>query len=48
MYVVREAIADYRNKEKWSGLMYRAATTDFSWNKSAGKYEELYFDMLRY
>ena len=48
MYVVREAIADYKNKEEWSKLMYRAATTDFSWNQSAKQYEALYFDMLRY
>ena len=48
MYVVREAIADYKNKEEWSKLMYRAATTDFSWNHSAKQYEALYMDMLKY
>lgn len=46
MYVVREAIADYRNKEEWAKLMYRAATTDFSWRHSAKQYEALYMDML--
>ena len=48
MFVVKEAIADYRNREVWSQLMYRAATTDFSWSRSAKQYEALYFDMLSY
>lgn len=48
MFVVREAIASYKNKEEWAKLMYRAATTDFSWNQSAKQYEALYFDMLKY
>ena len=48
MYVIREAISDYKNKEEWAKLMYRAATTDFSWNKSAKDYESLYYDMLKY
>ncbi len=48
MYVVREAIAAYKNKEEWAKLMYRAATTDFSWNHSAKQYESLYYDMLKY
>ena len=48
MYVVREAIAAYKNKEEWAKLMYRAATTDFSWNQSAKQYESLYYDMLKY
>ena len=48
MFVVREAIAAYKIKEEWAKLMYRAATTDFSWNQSAKQYEALYFDMLKY
>ena len=47
MYVVREAIANYKNKEEWKKLMYRAATTDFSWSHSAKDYEALYLDMLK-
>lgn len=47
LYVLREAVNDYKNKEEWSKLMYRAATTDFSWNHSAKEYEALYFDMLK-
>lgn len=47
MYVVRKAVADYKNKEEWAKLMYRAATTDFSWSHSAKEYEALYLDMLK-
>ncbi len=46
LYVIREACSDYRNKEEWKKLMYRAATTDFSWSHSALEYEALYLNML--
>ncbi len=47
LYVIREACADYQNKETWEKLMYRAATTDFSWMRSAKDYENLYLNMLK-
>ena len=47
LYVIRQAISDYKNKAEWEKLMYRAATTDFSWNNSAEKYSKLYLDMLK-
>jgi len=47
LYVIRQAISDYKNKEEWAKLMYRAATTDFSWNHSAKDYETLYLNMLK-
>ncbi len=47
LYVIREALSDYKNKEEWSKLMYRAATTDFSWSHSAKEYEALYLNMLK-
>ena len=46
LYVIREAVADYKNKKVWSQLMYRAATSDFSWTNSAKQYEALYLSML--
>ncbi len=46
LYVIREAMTDYKDKKKWSQLMYRAATSDFSWNNSAKQYEALYMSML--
>ncbi len=47
MYVLRQAVSDFKNKEEWSKLMFRAVTTDFSWNHSAKDYESLYLDMLK-
>lgn len=47
LYVIRQAISAYKNKEEWAKLMYRAATTDFSWNHSAKEYEALYLEMLK-
>lgn len=47
LYVVRQAINDYKDKEKWSQLMHRVLTTDFSWARSAKEYERLYLDMLK-
>ena len=47
LYVIRQAVSDYKNKKEWEKLMYRAATTDFSWNNSAKKYSQLYLDMLK-
>ncbi len=47
LYVIRQALSDYKNKEEWAKLMYRAATTDFSWSHSAKEYEALYMDMLK-
>lgn len=46
LYVVREACSDYKNKAEWKRLMYRAATTDFSWSLSAYEYEKLYLKCL--
>ena len=46
LYVIREAVADYKNKKVWSQLMYRAATSDVSWTNSAKQYEALYLSML--
>ncbi|MDE6557786.1 MAG: glycogen synthase GlgA [Clostridia bacterium] len=47
LYVIRQAVSDYKNKKEWAKLRYRAATTDFSWNKSAKEYEALYLEMLK-
>ena len=44
LYVIHEAIETFKNKEVWKKLMQKAATTDFSWQKSAGEYKKLYED----
>ncbi len=46
LYVIHEALETYKNKEVWEGLMKKAATTDFSWQRSAEDYKKLYADTL--
>ena len=50
LYVIHEAIDTFKNKEKWLPLMKKAATTDFSWERSANDYKVLYqktYDVLK-
>ncbi|MCH5152401.1 MAG: glycogen synthase GlgA [Clostridiales bacterium] len=47
LYVLREALKVYRKGEEWSKLAFKAATTDFSWSKSANEYETLYNSILK-
>ncbi len=42
LFVIHEALDAYRNKEAWGKLMYKAATTDFSWDRSAEEYKKIY------
>ncbi|MBE5746715.1 MAG: glycogen synthase GlgA [Clostridiales bacterium] len=42
LYVVHEALSVYKNAEQWTALMKKAATTDFSWQRSAEEYKKLY------
>lgn len=42
LYVIHEALSTYKNKEVWQKLMQKAATTDFSWLRSAEEYKGLY------
>lgn len=46
LYVIKDAVYTFGNKDEWRGIMKRAMTTDFSWKKSAGEYEKLYDNML--
>jgi starch synthase len=46
LHVIREAIDVYQNEEEWKALMYRAASSDFSWQRSAEEYKTLYDDVL--
>lgn len=43
---LRKALMDYENKNKWKSLQKRAMSVDFSWNKSALQYFDLYKTML--
>ena len=46
LYVLNEAIATYLNREEWAKLVKRAMETDFTWDKSAKCYEDLYLGIL--
>ena len=41
LYVVHEALDLYKNTEAWTALMKKAATTDFSWSRSAEDYKKV-------
>ena len=43
---VKRGLELYGNKRKWNALVKRAMNCDFSWNKSAEKYMEMYCQLL--
>ena len=47
LYVIREAINCYHNKEFWPQLVKRVMRVDFSWQRSAKEYEKVYGEMLK-
>lgn len=47
LYVIREAINCYQDKDYWMELIKRAMSTDFSWRHSADEYEKIYGEMLK-
>ena len=47
MHVIQYANDVFTNhKDKWDALVLRAMTTDYSWNTSARKYENLYDKLM--
>jgi starch synthase len=42
LYTIKRAVNFYHNKEVWHALMRRAMQCDYSWNRSAKEYIELY------
>ena len=47
LYVIHEAIDEYKNTDEWEKLMKKAMTTDFSWSRSAEEYKNLYKNTLK-
>ncbi|MBE7079441.1 MAG: glycogen synthase GlgA [Clostridiales bacterium] len=47
LYVIHEALDTYKKSEEWKALMKKAATTDFSWLRSAEDYKKLYEETYR-
>jgi starch synthase len=44
---VRRALAAFRDRAGWEELMVRGMTADFSWDRSARAYLQIYGDLLR-
>lgn len=44
LFVVKEAVKTFKNKESWDMLMKNVMEKDFSWNVSAKEYEKMYND----
>lgn len=47
LYVIRQAVGVYRDKDQWNKLVFKAMTSDFTWDKSAKNYGQLYQSMLQ-
>lgn len=46
LYTIKRALSFYNEKSIWQKLVRRVMEQDFSWQKSAQKYEELYNNIL--
>ncbi len=46
LYVLKDAIFTYKNKEEWAKIVKLAMRTDFSWKKSSLSYERIYNELL--
>jgi starch synthase len=46
LYVLKDAIFTYGDKETWEKIVKKAMRTDFSWKKSAKEYQKIYNELL--
>ena len=46
LYVLKDAIFTYGDKEMWEKIVKKAMRTDFSWKKSAKEYQKIYNELL--
>ncbi len=44
---VKRALAAFRDRQRWDELVTRAMRQDFSWDRSAAQYQQLYESLLR-
>jgi starch synthase len=42
LLAVRRAIETYRDRRAWKGIVSRGMAQDFSWDRSAASYEQVY------
>lgn len=48
LYTLQGALNVYKNEKEWSALVNRAISSDFSWNRSAEKYMQIYNNLLNW
>ena len=48
LYSVEAALAVYENKSEWEALRKRAINSDFTWQKSAEKYIQIYNNLINW
>ena len=48
LYAVEKALTVYENEKQWSELRKRALNCDFTWNRSAAKYMQIYNNLLNW
>ena len=48
LYAVEKALEVYDNEKEWSELRKRALNCDFTWNRSAAKYMQIYNNLLNW
>ena len=48
LYAVEKALEVYDNEKEWSELRKRALGCDFTWNRSAAKYMQIYNNLLNW
>ncbi len=46
LYVLKDAIFKYQDKETWTKIVKNAMKTDFTWAKSAKEYENIYKQLI--
>ncbi len=47
LFVIKEALELYGDKEKWQALVHSAKSSDFTWNNSATKYVAIYDNLAK-
>ncbi len=48
LYTLKEALRLYADRDEWSKIRKNAINSDFSWDKSAEKYIQLYNDLINW
>ena len=44
--IIEYALEVYQDKDSWSSIVEQAINSDYSWDKSADEYSELYNEII--